>query len=144
MPDADRVITVLTRFCRRLRLWGGYANHRDRAIVRNIEANLLRDLFRISDALQAGVMALELFEEAIADTANPNERALEQHNSAMAIYSMLARNSEREVILATGRPDIRRQAIANADKAKGFFAATKPIHVTSGSLGLQPESNRIS
>jgi hypothetical protein len=124
-PDADKYMLVATRFCRRLRLWGGYSAARDRAILRNIEANVLRNYFRATGEVPAGVQALELFEAAVKDTQDPEEKALEQHNCAMAVYSMLARNSERDVILATGRNDIRQQAIAHAQRAKEHFASAR-------------------
>jgi hypothetical protein len=123
-------ILLLTRFCRRLRLYGSYASEHDRDILRNIEGNIFRDYFRMSGDLPAGVEALKLFEEGAA-ASDPLGRALDEHNVAMAVYSMLARYSEREVILQTGRPDIRAAAIAAAERALKVFA------------GKQDEGSRI-
>lgn len=113
---------VSTRLCRRLREYGGYENPEDHEFVRNLEANVLRNCFRASGRLPIGVAALALFEEGMPIINDPKTKALEQHNCAMAIYSMLSRHSERDVILATGRPDVRAAGIAYAERALAFFA----------------------
>jgi len=118
--EFPRHLLVLTRFCRRLRLFGGYGTDADRDTIQNIEANLLRDYYRRTGELPAAVEALRLFEEGAA-TSDPRRRALEEHNVAMAVYSMLAREGEREVILATGRPSIRAEAVSAASRALAFF-----------------------
>ena len=125
VADIDRYMLVTVRFCRRLRVWAGYPAAYERAFVRNIEANVLRDYFRRTGHLPAGILALNLFEAAVKEAERPKEKALEQHNCAMAVYSMLARYTEKDVILATGRNDIRQEAIGHAEDAKQFFAASK-------------------
>jgi hypothetical protein len=121
LPDFDRYLLVSLRFCRRLRLHGGYEQTRDRAHVRNVEANLYRDYFRRTGQPPAGLEALRQFEAGVRVASDPVEQALEEHNVAMAVYSMLARYSEADVVGWSGRPKIRAEAVAAARNALEVF-----------------------
>lgn len=120
-PNPEQQFLLMIRFCRRLRKYGDYPSENDRGIIRNIEGNLFRDYFRLTAELPAGVEAMKLFEEGTLTVSTPKECALEEHNIAMAVYSMLAHYSEHDVILQTGRPDVRKEAISVANRALSFF-----------------------
>jgi CHAT domain-containing protein/tetratricopeptide (TPR) repeat protein len=120
-PDFPLHALMATKFWRRLRLYGGYASQADRALALNVEGNLLRDYFRRTQELAAGLESLALFEECVELTDEPTQRALVEHNVAMCIYSMLTAYPENVLTILTQRPMLRQDAIAAAERALEIF-----------------------
>ena len=121
-PDFPFYLLTAAAFARRLRLYGDYESDEHVALILNMEANLFRDYFRRSEDLPAGIEALELFEDCVRITAEPLQKALIEHNVAMAIYSMLAKFPEEIVCVLTLRPNLRFEGIAAAKRALSVFS----------------------
>ena len=120
-PDFPLYLLMAAAFARRLRLYGGYESEDHVGFILNVEANCFRDYFRRSADLPAGVEALNLFEECVRITNEPLDKAFEEHNVAMAIYSMLAKFPEEIVCVVTLRLNLRLEGIAAAKRALNEF-----------------------
>lgn len=120
-PDFPLYLLWIARFSRRLRLYGGYEDKKDYIGILNIEAGYLNEYFRRTGELSAGLEALALYEENVRITDEPFQRALNEHNVAMAIFSLLNQHSEDEISILTSRPNLRMEGVAAAERALSVF-----------------------
>jgi hypothetical protein len=120
-PDRAFHFLPLIRLCERLRWASQYPTEDDLGLIWNIEGNLLRDYFRESQDVAAGVGAIESFEESVRLTGDPVQRGLVEHNIAMACYSLLAKEPQ-EFLSAHGAPgDLRATGLRHAQTALDIF-----------------------
>lgn len=123
LPDFPQLQLLYVRFIERLRL-ASYGDDVDaQCVLQNVEANLLRDYYRRTRVLEAGIRALTTFEHIVSICPQPFMKAAVQHNAAMAAYSLLAKSGADLLKLMLGDIDIRARGVAAAEAAiKGYTA----------------------
>ena len=116
-PDSHLHVLCAELFCRTLCACGGYGNHVNFYWLVEFQGQLLRDYFRTTGDLAAALEGLRMDELAVTGAPDDANRAMIEHNCAIAINSMLARYPEAVVAAAAGRPQIREEGIAAAQRA---------------------------
>ncbi len=144
LPDFPLYFLADILFLQRLRSYGGYPKQHDRLHLLNLEGNLYRDYFRRTGELAAGVRAIPIFEQCAREEPDAVNRALMEHNVAMAIYSLLSRYEEDLVNAFAGRTSLRQSAITASERALAVFERlaagdTSGTHIKS----LSPDSMRM-
>ena len=121
LPDRALHFLPLIRLCERLRWACKYPTDDDLGLIWNVEGNLLREYFRETKDVSAGVAALEAFGESRRLTSEPVQRALVEHNEAMCCYSLLAKE-DQAILTARGAPsDLRERGVQHALAALVVF-----------------------
>jgi hypothetical protein len=122
-PDYYRHILMAAMFARSLVTSGDYATEADYNMMLTALGNLERQYFNATGELDAGVDAVAVFEDAVSVAPDDANRAFSEHNVAMAINSLLIKYPEDGVEEATGRPNLREDAIAAASRALSLYEA---------------------
>lgn len=120
MPEFSSHLRWAARFCRRLRLFGDYPGVESATQIMNLEGAVLHDYFRSTRDVSVGIESLVLCEEALALEVEPFNVALQEHNFAMRVYSLLREFGDRKLGLIY-RPGLRGEAVAAAEHALDFF-----------------------
>lgn len=120
-PDFPLYLLVMTRFCRRLRMYCDYKEERADLQLLNLEATLFRRHFKKTKALPTGLEALALYEGSVQLAAKGVQQALIEHNVAIAVNSLLSVYPETLICLLTQRQDVRLGAVATAKRALREF-----------------------
>lgn len=121
LPDRAYHLLVLIRFCRRLRMFCNYPGKNDEGLIFNLEGNFFRDYLRETGVAAAGFQAINAFEKSIEKTNEPIQRALVQHNVAMAAYSLLANSESDPLVLLHGFNKLRSTGVEYANHALETF-----------------------
>ncbi len=116
LPEKGLHAQIYSRFCKRLRLYSEYSPV-DASRARNAEGQILKEYFRLSGDLAAGIECIRISEECVATSTDRLTKALMEHNVAMEIYSVLVRFPEALLESMTGRKQIRRDGIRAAEQA---------------------------
>lgn len=117
MLDFPGLLIGFVRFLDRLEKYSYSKNQREKCRILNFRANLLREYFRRTFVVRAGIDALKLFEQASRLTTETLERALIVHNVAMAAYSLLAKLPDDVVDHLAGDICVREIGLAAANEA---------------------------
>ncbi|HEX2085533.1 MAG TPA: CHAT domain-containing protein [Solirubrobacteraceae bacterium] len=144
-PHGPRHVTPLILLLERLEGAGAYGADADRSLLTNARGLLLRELFRLAGVVTAGMEAVRVLETAADRARDVINRALREHNVAMAVFSLLAwhpHDSFWETAMA--RPRLRAAGTAAGERAlaiwqdlanQGFDAAPLQIARVSHVLG---------
>jgi tetratricopeptide (TPR) repeat protein len=117
LPDSLAEMLLLVRLTRHLRLTSYQGDASAQWRILNIEGNLIREYFKRAPCIEAGLSALQCFEEAARLADTPFWVAAIEHNVAMAAYSMLSKYPETVVGIYSNRPHLRDEAIDAANRA---------------------------
>lgn len=116
-PDSHLHILCATLLCQTLCDNSDYAGAAQFCWLVSLQGSLLRDYFRSTGDLAAGLEGLRLSERAVTLAPDAAARAAIEHNCAIDINSMLSQYDEAVVATAAGRPQIRADGIAAAQRA---------------------------
>lgn len=142
-PDAHLNWTIAAMFVRSLITFGAYQEAEDYVWLFNAEGNFSRSSFRMTGEIGSGLHALDCYQDAARLAPDHLNRALAEHNVAMAINSMLAQYELQDVEAVSEQAHIREAALAACERAiAGYEAAAQQNAQAQGSLvggrGLPP------
>ena len=122
MPELPSTLRREARFCRRMWMFDAYGNERSSAFIMDFEGGLLHDCFRYTADPAAGIESIALCERSNAALSeDPFNLALGEHNFAMRVYSVLREFGDAQFTLMSGRPGLRLEALAAAERSLAFF-----------------------
>ena len=127
LPEHGLHAQIYSRFCKRLRLYCDYSPF-DASIMKNAEGQILKEYFRSSGDLAAGLECIRISEECVKECTDALNEALMEHNVAMDIFSVLVRFPEKLIEPLTGRRQIRLDGIRAAERALDGVRAELPKH----------------
>jgi tetratricopeptide (TPR) repeat protein len=143
LPQRALYLVPTALFCHRLYDYGGYSNQAqmqaflgigdaapDLAGLLNLEGLLLREYFKQTGELTAGLQSFRVLAAAAATTAAPHDRALREHNVAMAAYSVLTRVEDEIASPLAGTESILAEGIAAARRALAYFETSGSVDPT--------------
>jgi predicted Zn-ribbon and HTH transcriptional regulator len=133
-PDAHLHWLMAAMFTRSLIMFGAYEEAGDYVWLFNADGNFSRNFFRMTGDIGVGLHALDCYEDAVRCASDDLDRALAEHNVAMAINSMLAQYELQAVEAVSGRPHIREAALAACERAIAGYAATAIKAQAQGSV----------
>ena len=107
LPDWGPQMLLWVRFLQRIREFSYQDDFHAQCMLLNVEANVLRDYFKRTLVLEAGILALKQFQSIVPLLDEPFEKAAIEHNVAMAAYSLIAK-AEHMVPLMLGEIDLRK------------------------------------
>lgn len=125
LPQPGLHAQIYSRFCRRLRLYCSYSKF-DALSMKSAEGQILKEYFRESGDLAAGLQCIRISEECARECTDQLNKALAEHNVAMDVYSVLRIFPEILVNQLMGRNQIRLDAVRAAERALASMRATLP------------------